>query len=570
MCINREYISGKVIHNNKLYSNKEILELVDRIKSYILNNYNGITMVAVAMPKSVYLLSTILALLDCRITYLILDLEVQPKERIDYILEDSGVNTILSISTLNYDFKDKNVINIDNINKETKLNNYYMVNSDNELAYIIYTSGTTGYPKGVEIYRNSLVKFVNGITEIISFSKNDRIVSFTSPSFDIFFLEAILPLYLGMTVILSTVSESKNPQSMIALILNNNVNILQLTPSGLRLLNAVDKKFKFLKNVHTIMIGGEVFPGELLSELQSLKNIKIYNMYGPTETTIWSSVANLTYSNYVHLGEPINDTEIFLLDENMHSVACGEKGEICISGGGLARGYYNNRELTKQRFCKIQELHNKLVYKTGDIGFVNSTGDLIYVGRLDNQIKNKGHRIELEDIELNILQIEEVDSAVVCFEDDRKELITFYTSKKGDISKMIYSQLKIKLPEYMIPHKFILAKNFLYTSSGKIDRKNMLEKYYSNVVMNDNDDLKLNKEIKETILSIVSKHINIKTSEIDFFIPLSDIGFDSITYVEFIVELESKFNIEFQENVLVINYFKNLEELYMCVSELKN
>lgn len=558
-------IQGKIIFENRLYENYEIIKIVNKTKNYVLRNFNDNKPVAIAMPRCVYLLTSVLALLESKIAYLLIDIDLQPQKRIEYILEDSNVSTVLTISNYEYNFSGKQVVNVDEI-KDTSKCNIEFRNSN--LAYLLYTSGTTGLPKGVEISRESLHNFIKGITNIIKFNSSDRIISFTSPSFDIFFLEAIMPLYFGTTVVLGSRKEIKNPQKQIELIQDHQINMMQITPSGLRLLSKVDKNLTFLKNIHTIMVGGEVFPLEILQKLQLNLNMKIYNMYGPTETTIWSSVADLSNSDYIHLGSPILNTEIFLLDDSLCRVSDGVKGEICISGSGLANGYHNNEELTSSKFCKVAQLSNRVVYRTGDMGVINSSGKLLYVGRIDNQIKLHGHRIELEEIETAILSLETITDLVVCFDEKNEELVAFYSSTDGKTDENIIAKLKEALPKYMIPNKFILVEKFIYSSNGKIDRKAVLGRYLEDVSRINRANENSKKSIIDVINLIVSKCLHITDASIDWNLTIEQLGFDSITYVEFIVELEKLLNINFEENVLSIDNFKNLKQLYEYISSL--
>lgn len=558
-------IHGSIIFGNRLYENYEILKIVNKTKNYVLSNFYDNKLVAIAMPRCVYLLTSVLALLESKIAYLLIDIDLQPQKRIEYILEDSNVNTVLTISTCEYDFSGKQVVNVDEIEDNSKCN---IESSNSNLAYLLYTSGTTGFPKGVEISRESLHNFIKGITNIIKFNSSDRIISFTSPSFDIFFLEAIMPLYFGMTVVLGSSQEIKNPQKQLELIQYHKINMMQITPSGLRLLSKVDKDLTFLKNIHTIMVGGEVFPLEILQKLQLNLNMKIYNMYGPTETTIWSSVADLSNSDYIHLGSPILNTEIFLLDDSLCRVSDGVKGEICISGSGLANRYHNNEELTSSKFRKIAQLSNRVVYRTGDIGVINSSGKLLYVGRMDNQIKFHGHRIELEEIETAILSLENITDSVVCFDEKNEELVAFYSSTDGKIDENIIAKLKVVLPKYMIPNKFILVENFIYSSNGKIDRKAVLRRYLEDVSKTNKPNENSEDSIIDGINLLVSKCLHISDDSIDWNLTIEQLGFDSITYVEFIVELEKLLNINFEENVLSMDNFENLNQLYEYISSL--
>lgn len=550
-------VQGQVICENKLYTTIALNEMINKIKCYLLSNPYSDKIIAIAMPRSIYLLSSVLALLECKITYLLIDVDLQPKKRIDYILDDAEIDTILSISSFEFESDNKNIVFVDKIKGREK---DICLCSGSSLAYLLYTSGTTGTPKGVEISRESLNNFITGITNIIKFSSADKIISLTSPSFDIFFLEAILPLYFGATVIFASSEEIHNPQKIIGLFNKYNINILQITPSRLRLLSTIDKELTFLNNINTIMIGGEVFPEELLDKLKMKLNMKIYNMYGPTETTIWSTVADLTDCDFIHLGKPICNTEIYLLDDNLYDVKSGVNGEICISGAGLANGYHNDDESTKSHFRKLPQT-NKIVYRTGDIGVLDENGYLLYVGRRDNQIKYHGHRIELEEIEHYIISFKSINSVAVCYDEQEDDLLVFYSSDRVTERDIIIAYLKKYLPDYMIPFKYIHVKDFIYTSSGKIDKNKMLKQYRKSNIKIETCKMTKYYGVDTIIINCISKILNTSNDLINFDASFSDLGFDSISYVEFIVSLETELKIDFEESVLAIDNFETIRKL---------
>lgn len=556
-------LNGCLIFNNEMFYSdglkKKVKAIEDKFSSNSIFDQNNL--VAIAVPRSVYLIASVIACLDCGIVYLPIDIEGQPKNRINYALNSVNIQTVVTLSSVNYDFGDRNIIYLDKCNIES---DNIKLSFDSELAYILYTSGTTGNPKAVEVTRKGLINFIVSIPRIIKFAENDIIASFTNFTFDIFFLEAVLPLYCGMTVVLATKEQMENPRKSVKLLLDKKVTMLQSTPSRLRLLKLIDSELNCLKNLKTIMIGGEPFPVELLCSLQKIKDCNIYNMYGPTETTIWSSIADLTNTHEIHIGLPIHNTNFYLLDNNLNPVSKGQQGEICIGGLGLADGYLDNIKQTEKSFVYLPFKPFERVYITGDLGFYDENDKLIFIGRKDSQIKINGNRVELEEVEECLNSLKNIDISVVCFDFEHNELIAFYMAQYEIDEHETINELKQLIPDYMIPHKYVLIEKIYYTDSGKVNRKEMLNIYYKKIA---NSDFDYNKsEIGKKITDIAVNILNSKV--IDMSEPLDLIGFDSIKYITFIVELENEFDIEFGEDKLTMASFKDMNELMNYLSNL--
>lgn len=556
-------LNGCLIFNNEMFYSdglkKKVKAIEDKFSSNSIFDQNNL--VAIAVPRSVYLIASVIACLDCGIVYLPIDIEGQPKNRINYALNSANIQTVVTLSSVNYDFGDRNIIYLDKCNIES---DNIKLSFDSELAYILYTSGTTGNPKAVEVTRKGLINFIVSIPRIIKFAENDIIASFTNFTFDIFFLEAVLPLYCGMTVVLATKEQMENPRKSVKLLLDKKVTMLQSTPSRLRLLKLIDSELNCLKNLKTIMIGGEPFPVELLCSLQKIKDCNIYNMYGPTETTIWSSIADLTNTHEIHIGLPIHNTNFYLLDNNLNPVSKGQQGEICIGGLGLADGYLDNIKQTEKSFVYLPFKPFERVYITGELGFYDENDKLIFIGRKDSQIKINGNRVELEEVEECLNSLKNIDISVVCFDFEHNELIAFYMAQYEIDEHETINELKQLIPDYMIPHKYVLIEKIYYTDSGKVNRKEMLNIYYKKIA---NSDFDYNKsEIGKKITDIAVNILNSKV--IDMSEPLDLIGFDSIKYITFIVELENEFDIEFGEDKLTMASFKDMNELMNYLSNL--
>lgn len=513
------------------------------------------------LDRNKSLISAMYNCLNKKITYVPVDPNY-PSSRIEKILNDAEVNTVITHKKYIEKVRGINAICID----ENEYVDFDVVIAENNISYILFTSGSTGTPKGVEVTREGLFNFIEGISEIIDFSPEKRIACFTTVAFDIFFLESIMALYKGLTVILANEEEQRNPRFMAQLIRDNAVDMVQMTPSRMQLLLNHDKELSCLKNVKEIMIGGEPFPLSLLHTLQEKTTAKIYNMYGPTETTIWSTVSDLTCKDRIDIGRPIKNTEIYIVDGNLSILPAGEVGEICVAGKGLAKGYVGRDDLTKEKFIYLSQNHDVRVYRTGDVGRYLPDGDLQYLGRTDNQVKIRGHRIELEEIETHLNQFEGINQSVVIATEKSetdKVLEAFYTSDNHIDTKDIISYLLLKLPDYMIPAIFKRVESFIQTTNGKIDRKKVLEcieisEEYSS--SKDWNTTKLN-DTQAKIFQVIASNLNSEIGDVTLETGFSDAGVDSITFIKIVVALESEFDFEFDDEMLLITAFPTIKSM---------
>ena len=527
--------NGKIIFNGKEYCPKDVdLPCID-------NNSKSVALLMKRLPKLIY---TICDCFERKITFIPID-PTYPKDRIQYVIDNSMPDEIIS------DIDDVDFTPINSTSTELK-----------DISYILYTSGSTGNPKGVEISRCALFNFFEGISDVIDFLPGKRIACLTTVSFDIFFLESLMAIYKGLTVVLANEDEQRNPRLMAKFISDNDIDMIQMTPSRMQLLLNHDKELDCLKSVKEIMIGGEPFPFSLLQILQKHTTAKIYNMYGPTETTIWSTVSDLTNKHYVDIGRPIKNTEIYIVDENLYLLPNGQVGEICIAGKGLAKGYVGRADLTAEKFVNLPQNPETRIYRTGDVGRYLDNGDLEHLGRIDNQVKIRGHRIELEEIEAHLNQFLGINQNVVVAvetNETEKTLHAFYTSENNIDTKDISNYLSTKLPDYMIPAVFKRIKEFIQTANGKIDRKRVLECVEIESINYDTQTHIENKEltgIQRRILSAIIESLKEKiTDNIPLDTEFNSIGLNSIFFIKTVVTLETEFDFEFDDEKLLITEF---------------
>jgi amino acid adenylation domain-containing protein len=465
------------------FKNEEITykDLSDKVNclSRVLKSI-GLTrnsIVGIMVNRGIEMLIGILAILKVGGAYLPVDPDY-PDERINYMLEDSNTKTILTqrIFSEKIKYSCEKILFDDTIIDSEIDNNIEDNSNPDDLAYVIYTSGSTGKPKGVMIEHKSVINFFNGVVNLIDFTEGKKILALTTISFDIFVLETLLALTRGLTIVLADENEQRNPKLLSELIINNDIEMLQMTPSRMQLLVNHDRDLKCLRNLKEIMIGGETFPQVLFENIKKYTNAKIYNMYGPTETTVWSTVSDLTMKNSIDIGKPITNTQIYIVDENNNIVPKGFEGELCIGGAGLARGYLKRPKLTADKFISNPFVPGERIYKTGDLARWLPDGNIEYLGRMDNQVKIRGYRVELGEIESHLLKYKSIKQAVVTANNGKENvayLCAFFTTDEEMEISDLRNYLSESLPDYMVPSYFIRLDSLPQTPNGKVDRNNL-------------------------------------------------------------------------------------------------
>ena len=451
------------------------------------------TIIGIMVERSLELIIGIMGILKSGGAYLPIDPDF-PQERVDYMLEDSNAKILINKSEIrnpkprvqtnpndqrtnvpNKNFEDLMVFDFGHLNL-----NSIKGCPRRGLAYVIYTSGSTGKPKGVMVEHRTVINFMNGIAEIIDFSVGKTIAALTTISFDIFVLETLLPLSRGMRVVIADEKHQKNLDLLNGLLVKTSVNMLQATPSMVRLMMHNGICNTSLAGLKEIMVGGEPLPETLLSDLQKIPGVRIYNMYGPTETTVWSTVRDLTQDRAVTIGRPIANTYINILGNSGNLQPLGVVGELCIGGDGVARGYLNRPELSAERFKKYRSYRTNrtyiLFYKTGDLARWLPDGNIQCLGRMDNQVKIRGFRIELGEIEAQLLRHPALKEVVVNTAEDRdgKYLCAYYvTGIPGaePSTDELREYLSAVLPHYAIPSYFMRLDRIPLNTAGKVDRK---------------------------------------------------------------------------------------------------
>lgn len=482
-----------------------------------------------------------------------------PKERIDHMMQLSKPKALLvdrdHVGTVDY-----NGVSIDCRALEANgqnIKNPEVTCTVNSLAYTIFTSGSTGKPKGVMVNHASVINFIYDIVNRRIFrNEEDRVICLTTLSFDIFAFESIVPMCTGHSIYMADEIEQLDSTLAAQKIIKYGVTHILSTVSRIKTFVDNPAFAPALSQLTCILSGGENFPIQLLQDIRSKSLASIYNMYGPSETTIWSTTKDLTHSDYISIGKPIANTQIFILNEEQQLQPYGVYGEICIAGEGLARGYYNDKLETDKKFTLVEDLPGIKVYKTGDRGRMHANGEIEISGRLDNQIKIRGYRIELGEIEKAALEHSNVNIVVVKANEDAdyNKNLTLYYCLKDDApsaarkdSLWLKNWLQSKLPNYMVPTEYMQLDNMPVLPNGKIN-KNALATLEEKKVLEVNMPPKsvLESEILKIWKEILQKdHIGVYDN---FF----DVGGTSLT----LMMVNNKINSELGLTIPVMKLFE--------------
>jgi amino acid adenylation domain-containing protein len=397
-----------------------------------------------------------------------------PADRLRFMVEDGRLAAIITSSALARTSSSVigrvPVVILDDVPRRAELDDSVR-GTANDTAYVIYTSGSTGKPKGVRVPHRAVVNFLAAMRQSPGLAETDRLVAVTTLSFDIAGLELLLPLATGAEIVLATREEATDGEALRALV--EKATVMQATPATWRLL--IEAGWRGSSKLKALC-GGEPLPAELADQLLD-RTGALWNMYGPTETTIWSTCSKVERGTPISIGKPIANTKVHILDADLQPAPIGVVGEIFIAGDGVTQGYLDRPELTSERFVAdaAQLDPQARMYRTGDLGRWRSTGVIDCLGRTDFQVKVRGYRIELGEIEAALARNPAIAAAAVTTREDRPgdvRLIAYIVGREtlpGD--EALRSYLAETLPEYMIPARFVPLSALPLTPNGKVDRR---------------------------------------------------------------------------------------------------
>lgn len=469
-----------VIFHDREMTYQELDQRSDRLAARLIGLSVGPDdRVAVISERSELILVAMLAVNKAGGAYVPID-PGMPEARIEYMLEDAGCRYALTygekpaggcVQKLKLD--DESNYPVTNLKPENR-------NSPEDLCYVIYTSGSTGKPKGTMLTHSSVTNYcTRNQRNVLGGMIGDgctRIVSVTTLAFDIFVTETLLPLVNGMTVVMADETEQENLSFFGELVRKHDIEVLQTTPSRMRLyLGGMGDK-GCLNLLKVILLGGEKVEAGLIDELRQYTGAELVNVYGPTETTVWSTACRLEKGTEITVGRPIANTEIYIKDRE-RLCGIGMPGELCIGGEGLARGYLNLPDLTAEKFID-NPFGDGRIYCTGDLARWRPDGRIEYMGRMDEQVKIRGFRIELGEIEAVLRKIDTIRDAAVIVRNDKNgapAICAYFVSDEPLNQKDIRTKIQKELPEYMMPAFLMQIDLIPINNNGKVDKKSLPE-----------------------------------------------------------------------------------------------
>ncbi|PFD72567.1 non-ribosomal peptide synthetase [Bacillus cereus] len=472
-------------YENEQITYKELDKRANQLAHYLQKHGVGPeSLVGVYMERSLQMMIALLGILKSGAAYVPLD-PTYPESRLRYILEDAGIEVLVTEENSKNLFVSENIETIcmnkdyTAIEKEESTPCISGVTGEN-LAYVMYTSGSTGNPKGVMIEHHSVINYLEWMQHKYPLSEKDVVLQKTPFSFDVSVWELFWGIHVGASVSFLPPGGEKDPSIIAEVIKQHQVTIVQFVPSMLSVFldhfNHIELNMNCSSVRHVFSGGEELSPG-LVRRFQQKWNysgqVKLTNFYGPTEATIYVNAFDIQPNQeFVSIGQPIQNTQLYVLDQNQRLQSIGTAGELYIGGAGLARGYLNRQNLTAEKFISHPFRLGERLYRTGDSVRYLTGGNIEFIGRMDHQVKMRGFRIELGEIEATLEKCSFIKEAVVLVREDRPgdQRLVAYVISDGNTQEW-REYLQNQLPNHMIPAHFIELENFPLTPNGKIDRK---------------------------------------------------------------------------------------------------
>ena len=432
--------------------------------------------VGICVERSLDMLVGLLGILKAGAAYVPLDPH-HPPDRLAFVLEDSGASVLLTQRPLlpSLPHHRSEVICLDESFADQPGTAPAAPVSADDLAYVLYTSGSTGRPKGVCVHHRAVVNFLTSMARLPGMSTADTVVAITTYAFDIAAVELWLPLITGAHTVIAPQEVASDGRRLADLIARSSATVMQATPATWQML--IDSGWSGRPGL-VALCGGEALPPRLADALLD-RTAALWNMFGPTETTVWSTIALVRRGDGITIGRPIANTTVHIVDRRLHPVPVGVSGELLIGGDGVARGYLNRPELTAERFVAdpFSADPGARLYRTGDLARHRADGSIEYLGRLDHQVKIRGHRVECGEVEAVLGDHPAVAGAVVVAREDEdgrgQRLVAYIVPDGGDAPGLgeLRAHLGGRLPDYMVPSAFVMLEAFPLTPNGKVDRR---------------------------------------------------------------------------------------------------
>ncbi len=526
-----------LVFEDKKFTYKQLDEMSNSLAHYLREekDIKPNDIVPIIAKRSWHIIVAMLGILKAGGAYMPVD-PSYPVDRIAFMLTEANAKVAL---TFGYEGElGIKSIELESFNYSRETKQVENLNTPNDLCYLITTSGSTGKPKATMLTHSAVRNYSDYNLKNIVFrnilnKQQKKIVSVTNYVFDIFATESIFPILHGLAIYFASDDEVVSQKKLAALIQNNAIDVMQTTPTKMRGYMLDKDNLAYLRKLKTIILGGEALPTDLYEELSRYTDAEIYNIYGPAETTVWSTNSHVE-SVDITIGKPIANTQIYILDKNRKPLPIGVAGELCISGDGVGKGYLNRPELTAEKFIPNPFIEGKTMYCTGDLARWRVDGEIEYLGRIDTQVKIRGLRIELGEIESVMSSFDGIRLTAVTDkrdENDRQYLVGYYTSETEIDEKALRKHLSAKLPKYMVPNYFVCLEEMPMTASGKTDRKNLPLPDFTALI---NEYVAPETETEIKLCNLIAQLFGIEKVGVtdDFF----DIGGDSLKAIEYIAK----------------------------------
>ena len=564
------------------YSYFDLDNMSSRLANYLI--YRGInknSVIGIMLERSVSTIVCMLGILKANMAYMLIEKDL-PEDRINYMLKNADSPLLITSSNVPFvNAECEKVYFEELVLSDFESDAPSIKEKPQDYMSVVYTSGSTGKPKGALIKRFSVVNLVNGYKASMNTDSLNNFLSICSVAFDMFAAEVWIALLSGKKLVLANEEEAKNPIQMSKLIEDQKCKFMLITSSKLDLLLSNPSTSACLKNIKAMQLGGEVLDPLFYKKVAEYTDAKIYNGYGPSETTSCCTCKYITSADDINIGKPLPNIQIYICNDDLNLCPIGVTGELCVAGDGVSYGYINNKATTNEKFVKNPFGLGNL-YKTGDLAKWTENGDIEYVGRNDFQIKIRGLRVELEEIDNKLRSIPGVEKAITVVRKvnghdaicsyvvaGERELRWIAGGKTqsleatfNDSARLDETKLKVKLsrllPHYMVPAHIMVLNDLPLSTNGKVDRKKLPEivvkiKYVP-------PKTKMQKYVTE----VFAKFLNVdKVSlDADFF----DLGGDSLTAIKIITHINSELNVDLSikdifENSSVMGFSKKLRSM---------
>lgn len=463
------------------FTYREMDEVTNRIAAALVQH--GVQprdRVALLLPRTSRLILSLFGVLKAGAAYIPCDPDY-PADRVKLILEDSEARFIITTADRLASVPEGKGIEVEELINNQIINNKILndrIINGNDLAYLIYTSGSTGRPKGVMLRHEGICNYLYGhpanVFANAVYTDAKRILSVTTISFDAALQDIGMAFFNGKTLIVATEEQANNPLVLANLIQEQHINMVSGTPSRWQTWLTSDDFCKAIANVNICRAGGEKFSDSLLNRMRSVTKARIFNCYGPTETTVASNNKELTHADIVTVGKPQLNVREFIVDTDGNELPVGVVGELYIGGRGVAGGYNNLDEMTAERFIQY---HGERVYKSGDYAKWLPDGDVVILGRTDNQIKLRGLRIELGEIENVMLRVSGMKKVVITIRNinGKEHLCAYYSADREIQPDALKNEIAKSLTQYMVPTAYMQMQTWPMTPNGKTDVRKLPE-----------------------------------------------------------------------------------------------